>query len=81
MIYTATITQKGQVTIPVDIRRFLGVSPYERVTFVREANQIYIRPAKSFLDLKGSVRSEKKVSNEKMDKAVLKHIRNQYGKK
>lgn len=29
----ATLTSKGQVTIPVDIRHSLGLNPQDRVTF------------------------------------------------
>lgn len=81
MMYNATITQKGQVTIPVDIRRFLGVKSYEKVTFIKNTDHVIIKPAKSFLDLKGAIKTTKKLSDRSMDKAVLKYFKSQYGKK
>ena len=33
MSYSTTLTSKGQVTIPVEIRRKLGLKPGERVLF------------------------------------------------
>jgi antitoxin PrlF len=38
----AKITSKGQITIPVDIRRKLGVKEGDKVLFVEEAGKIYI---------------------------------------
>ncbi len=38
----AKITSKGQITIPVDIRRKLGVKEGDKVLFVEEAGRIYI---------------------------------------
>ena len=38
----AKVTSKGQITIPVDIRRKLGVKTGDKVLFVEEAGKIYI---------------------------------------
>jgi antitoxin PrlF len=38
----AKITAKGQITIPVDIRRKLGVKEGDKVLFVEEAGKVYI---------------------------------------
>lgn len=38
----AKITSKGQITIPVDIRRKLGVREGDKVLFVEEAGKVYI---------------------------------------
>lgn len=37
---TSTITTKGQVTIPIEIRRLLKVAPQDRVAFVVEDDQV-----------------------------------------
>ena len=37
MTATAKITSKGQVTIPADVRRDLGVRSGDRIDFVRNA--------------------------------------------
>lgn len=44
---SARITSKGQVTIPAEVRRLLGVHPREKVTFIVDKNQVRIVPARS----------------------------------
>lgn len=40
-----TITKKGQVTIPVEIRRSLGLTPGDKIGFVLEDDQLrVVRP-------------------------------------
>jgi antitoxin PrlF len=39
----STVTRKGQVTIPVEIRRLLNVAPYDRVAFVVEDDRVQLR--------------------------------------
>lgn len=36
----STVTSKGQVTIPAEIRRMLRVSPHDKVAFVVEKDQV-----------------------------------------
>jgi antitoxin PrlF len=36
------VTQKGQVTIPVEIRRRLGIEPDDRVIFRVEDDRVYL---------------------------------------
>lgn len=44
---TSTITSKGQITIPVEIRRLLGLTAPGKVTFIIEDHEtIRVRPAK-----------------------------------
>lgn len=38
----AKVTSKGQITIPVNIRRKLGVKEGDKVLFVEEGGKIYI---------------------------------------
>lgn len=38
--YLATITSKGQITVPVEIRRSLGVKPGDKIRFVQQENGI-----------------------------------------
>lgn len=40
------ITQKGQVTIPQDIREHFGLLPHTEVEFVVKNNQVYIQKVK-----------------------------------
>ena len=54
---SATVTSKGQVTIPVDVRTKLGLRPGSRLAFVPTDTGGYeIHPqAASVKDLKGTV--------------------------
>ena len=41
----ATVTSKGQVTIPIEIRRHLGIGPADKVVFVLNGNgKVELRP-------------------------------------
>lgn len=44
-MYTRIINRKGQVTLPSEIRRRLGVSNGDRLEFVVSDAQVMIRPA------------------------------------
>ncbi len=46
-MYTSNVTTKGQVTIPVDIRRMLGLIPRSKVSFIVKDNEVKITPAQS----------------------------------
>ena len=70
---SATVTSKGQVTIPVDVRTKLGLRPGSRLAFVlTETGGYEIHPeTASIKDLKGSVpRPAQPVSVEEMDEAI-----------
>jgi len=71
----ATITSKGQITIPLAVREKLGVTKGDRVEFVELANgQFAIVPAvEDVRALKGIVRKpDKAVSIEQMRRIVAK---------
>jgi len=42
-MYSATITQSGQVTLPKELRTFLGVKPGEKIIFNTDGNQVVIK--------------------------------------
>lgn len=69
----ATLTTKGQLTLPKDVRTALGVGPGDRVDFVRmEDGNFAVLPAThSVKSLKGLIpRPKKAVSLEDMDRAI-----------
>lgn len=43
--HLGTVTQKGQVTIPLAVRKLLGVKPYDRVTFRVAEGRVELLPA------------------------------------
>jgi len=69
----ATITSKGQTTIPKDVRERLDLGPGDRVEFVvRDDGTALVVPAKSRLaELKGCLPPpERALTLEQMDDAV-----------
>ena len=42
---TAAISSKGQITLPVEVQRLLGVGPRDRLVFTIEAGQVRLAPA------------------------------------
>lgn len=70
---TATLTSKGQITIPVEVREALGVDTGDRVEFVEIAPGRYefIAATKSVTALKGMFgKPRKSVSIEEMNAAI-----------
>lgn len=51
----ATITSKGQVTIPAEVRRILGLNAQDKITFtpMPDGTVILRAKTKSVMDLKG----------------------------
>lgn len=43
----ARITSKGQITVPRDIRRILGVRPGDRLLFESDSKGVRIRPLRA----------------------------------
>ena len=55
----STITTKGQVTIPVEIRRLLGVAPRDKIAFVVEDGQVRLARRNSVVErTAGAFRSQ-----------------------
>jgi bifunctional DNA-binding transcriptional regulator/antitoxin component of YhaV-PrlF toxin-antitoxin module len=54
----STITKKGQVTLPVALRRHLGVERGQRVAFHAEAGRVVIEAAPSLDEARRRLRSE-----------------------
>jgi len=43
----ARITSKGQITVPIDIRKALGVRPGDCLLFESEGGHVQVRPVRS----------------------------------
>jgi len=71
---TATITSKGQITIPVKVRKALGLKPGVRIDYYEiEDGEYAFRPRTgSIMDLEGCIPKLDYVPTiEQMDQAVL----------
>lgn len=70
---TAALTSKGQITIPIEVRRKLGLRSGDRVDFVeRENGEFVLRPKKgSIMDMIGVLKWDgPPVSIEEMNKVI-----------
>lgn len=70
---TATLTSKGQITIPVQVRTALGLETGDRVEFVEMEDGKFsmIAASKTVKDLKGLIRKPAHaVSIEDMNRAI-----------
>ncbi len=70
---TATVTSKGQVTIPIDVRQALNVEAGDRVEFVEvEPGRFEVIAAtRSVRELRGMFgKSARRVSIEEMNRAI-----------
>ncbi|MEE9118958.1 MAG: AbrB/MazE/SpoVT family DNA-binding domain-containing protein [Calditrichia bacterium] len=74
----AKVTTKGQVTIPKKIREKLNIQPSDFVLFVRKGNEVVIKPARTLLDLRGVIKSDKKIEDwEKLRDNAKKYVINE----
>lgn len=72
---TATLTSKGQITIPVDVRQTLQVDAGDRVEFIQVGPARYelVAATRHVRELKGMFgKAAKGVSVEDMNKAIAK---------
>lgn len=70
---TSTVTSKGQITIPVEVRRAMGLATGSKVSFVRAEDGTYALMAatRSVQALRGTVAApDRQVTLEDMDDAI-----------
>jgi AbrB family looped-hinge helix DNA binding protein len=73
---TATVTSKGQITIPAKVRKALGLKPGVRIDFYETADGEYtLRPkSSSIIDMRGCLAYDgPPVTIEEMNQAILDH--------
>ncbi|MGB5233062.1 MAG: AbrB/MazE/SpoVT family DNA-binding domain-containing protein [Desulfoprunum sp.] len=51
----STVTTKGQVTIPVSIRKKYGIKTNDKIDFITEGDRIILVPVKTLRDFRGAV--------------------------
>jgi len=68
---TSRVTTKGQVTIPSDVRKKLGIHQGDRVGFVYEDGKVIILPVIKDIEAAfGIVAAEQSVSMQDMEAAI-----------
>jgi len=77
MIGYSSVTQKGQVTIPIGMREFFGIKKGDSVTFIKEKDGIKIKQKDDFFSLFGSIEPKSRPENfKKMRKNFIKYLSN-----
>ncbi len=71
MFYSSSITSKGQATIPLDIRRYLGLEKGDKVVFSFVGDQVRVVAKKTFINLKGSIKTKQKSADQDWDNQIL----------
>ena len=74
---SATVTSKGQITIPKPVRDGLGVESGDRVEFVELERGVYsvVAATRDVRALKGMIpKPAKPVSVEDMNRAIRRHV-------
>ena len=74
MTYTVSITSQGQISIPVKIRRQLGLEKAKKALVSVQEGKVVVEPVKDFLELGGSLKTNIKVSPRKMRQAFEQYL-------
>lgn len=53
---TAQVSDKGQVTLPSDMRKALGLKPRAKIEFELKGKEIVVRPVRSVREVRGMFR-------------------------
>jgi AbrB family looped-hinge helix DNA binding protein len=84
-MFGTSINTKGQVTIPMEIRKSLGLKAGDRVTFVTDGDRAILLPVRGdFLSLKGVLKprfkGQKPLSVEEMRETAKRYVVVRYKK-
>ena len=82
---TATLTTKGQVTIPKEVRQHLGIDTGDRLSFVvQEDGTVLVKPiTRHVRELGGLLRrqGQRSVSILEMDESIARRMRAKFGRR
>ena len=58
MVIAAKVTSKGQITIPLQVRRLLKVDPGSVVIFETKEDKVLLKPAKTLSEFRGILKGK-----------------------
>ena len=69
---SATVTSKGQITVPASVRKALHIQPGDRIEFVQTGKNKFevIAASNDVQKLKGLIKTSKHVTIEEMNAAI-----------
>lgn len=74
MTYTVSITSQGQMSIPAPIRRRLGFNKSRKAIVTEKDGKLLIEPVRDLLELKGSFKTDIKVTSKKTREAFENYL-------
>jgi len=67
----SAVTTKGQVTVPAELRKKLGIKPGDRVGFIEEDGRLILQPQPQGIAAAfGILKAKKSASLKRMDDAI-----------
>ena len=70
----ATVSSKGQITLPSKIRTKLGIQSKDKVRIFVRDEELIVKPLRSFRELRGSIPVKKDDPRKAFQKAVAEHV-------
>ena len=70
----ATVSSKGQITLPSKIRAELGIQSKDKVRIFIRDEELIVKPLRSFRELRGSISAKKGDQRKVFQKAVARHV-------
>ena len=85
-IARSKVTAQGQISVPVNVRRKLGVGPGSILEWEEEGGNIVVRRAGKFTseDIHNAIfkgRKPEKHTIEEMDEGIAQYMRDRYGRR
>ena len=81
MTYLVSVTSQGQISIPAPLRRKFGMDKNGQVLISEEENKLTLEPTVDFLQLKGSLKSNKiPLTNKQLHEIVAEAFAEEYAK-
>ncbi len=75
MAITAKVTSKGQITIPLQVRKLLKVDPGSVIIFEIEEDKVLLKPAKTLSEFRGILKGKATHADfDKIRAAAKKHV-------
>jgi AbrB family looped-hinge helix DNA binding protein len=79
MTFTVSITSQGQISIPAQIRKQLGLYKKKQAIVSIENNKMTVEPVKDFLEMGGSLKTNKKpLSSDKVSDFFAQSVAKEY---
>ena len=69
-----TISQKGQIVVPKNIRDYLKIKPTDTLTVNLEGKRIIVEPVSSIDEVYGTFKVNKAVSKKEIKESAKKHL-------